>query len=58
VSTAQFHLDLVLAPLNLIARYNNWTVNGKPVKFRFLNPFVMQADAKDTSAADPKQQSK
>ncbi|MDO7875998.1 hypothetical protein Q5H93_14740 [Hymenobacter sp. ASUV-10] len=58
ISTAQFHLDLVLAPLNLIARYNNWTVNGKPVKFRFLNPFVMQAEAKNTPAADPKQQSK
>jgi hypothetical protein len=58
VSTAQFHLDLVLAPLNLIARYNNWTVNGKPVKFRFLNPFVMQPASKDAPAADAQQQSK
>ncbi|GAB3743087.1 hypothetical protein GCM10027594_22400 [Hymenobacter agri] len=58
VSTAQFHLDLVLEPLNLIARYNNWTVNGKRIRFRFLNPFVMQPDAKDSSAADPQQQSK
>lgn len=58
VSTAQFHLDLVLAPLNLIARYNNWTVNGKPIKFRFLNPFVMQPASKDAPAADAQQQSK
>ena len=58
VSTAQFHLDLVLAPLNLIARYNNWTVNGKPVKFRFLNPFVMLPAAKDSPSAPAQQETK
>ena len=58
VSTAQFHLDLVLEPLNLIARYNNWTVNGKRIRFRFLNPFVMQPAAKDTPAADAQQETK
>lgn len=41
VSTAQFHIDLVLEPLNMIARYNGWQVGGKPVVFRFLNPYVM-----------------
>jgi hypothetical protein len=41
VSTAQFHMDLVLEPLNLISRYNNWQVDGKPVVWRFLNPYVM-----------------
>ncbi|SHL26437.1 hypothetical protein [Hymenobacter psychrotolerans] len=51
VSTSQFHLDLLLAPLNLISRYNGWQVNGKPVVWRFLNPFIMtQAESQ------PKQQ--
>jgi hypothetical protein len=58
VSTAQFHMDLVLEPLNLIARYNNWAVNGKRVKWRFLNPFVMQPAAADAPSAPAKQESK
>ena len=58
VSTAQFHMDLVLEPLNLIARYNNWQVKGKRVKFRFLNPFVMQPAAAGAPGADAQQQSK
>jgi hypothetical protein len=58
VSTAQFHMDLVLEPLNLIARYNNWQVGGKRVKFRFLNPFVMQPAAAGAPGADAQQQSK
>ncbi|GAB3233071.1 hypothetical protein GCM10027346_20770 [Hymenobacter seoulensis] len=44
VSTAQFQLDLLTAPLNLVSRYNGWQVEGKPVVWRFLNPFIMSQD--------------
>ena len=58
ISTAQFHMDLVLEPLNLIARYNNWTVKGRPIRFKFLPPLVMTEATQNTPSADPKQQSK
>jgi len=58
ISTAQFHMDLVLEPLNLIARYNNWTVGGKPIRFKFLPPLVMTEATANTPSADPQQQSK
>jgi hypothetical protein len=58
ISTAQFHMDLVLEPLNLIARYNNWTANGKPIRFKFLPPLVMTEATVNTPSADPKQQAK
>ncbi|MGI4873374.1 MAG: hypothetical protein ACRYFX_19625 [Janthinobacterium lividum] len=58
ISTAQFWMDLVLEPLNLIARYNNWTVNGRPIRFKFSPPLVMTEATANTPAADPKQQSK
>lgn len=51
VSTSQFQLDLVTEPLNLIARYNGWQVNGKPVVFRFLNPFIMTEAGKGSGKA-------
>lgn len=47
VSTSQFQLDLLTAPLNLVSRYNNWKVGDKWVVWRFLNPFIMtQAESK------------
>ncbi|MCA8831963.1 hypothetical protein [Hymenobacter pini] len=47
VSTSQFHLDVLVGPLNFISRYNGWQVNGKPIVWRFLNPFIMtQEDSK------------
>ena len=58
ISTAQFHMDLVLEPLNFIARYNNWTVNGKPVRFRFVAPLVMTEAIDNTPAAPAQQESK
>ncbi len=58
ISTAQFYMDLVLEPLNLIARYNNWTVQGRPIRFKFLPPLVMTEATDNTASADPKQQSK
>ena len=58
ISTAQFHMDLVLEPLNLIARYNGWQVKGCPVRFKFLPPLVMTEAVDNTPSADPKQQSK
>jgi hypothetical protein len=58
ISTAQFHMDLVLEPLNLIARYNNWTVKGRPIRFKFLPPLVMTEATENTPSADPQQQAK
>ena len=58
ISTAQFHMDLVLEPLNLIARYNNWQVNGRPVRFRFVPPLVMTEAIEGTSAAPAQQETK
>jgi len=51
-------MDLVLEPLNLIARYNNWQVSGRPSRFKFLPPLVMTEATENTPSADPKQQSK
>ncbi|WP_022821907.1 hypothetical protein [Hymenobacter norwichensis] len=42
VSTSQFQLDLLTAPLNLISKYNGWKVGDKYIVWRFLNPFVME----------------
>jgi hypothetical protein len=58
ISTAQFHMNLVLEPLNLIARYNNWTVNGKPIRFRFLPPLVMTEAITNTPSAPAQQEAK
>jgi hypothetical protein len=44
VSTSQFQLDLLTAPLNLISKYNGWQVGDKWVVWRFLNPFIMTQD--------------
>jgi hypothetical protein len=51
ISTSQFQLDLLTAPLNLISRYNNWQVGGKWIVWRFLNPFIMEEPQ-----SQPKQQ--
>lgn len=58
ISTAQFHMDLVLEPLNVIARYNGWMVDGKPIKFRFLPPLVMTEGLTNTPSAKPQQATK
>lgn len=58
ISTAQFHMDLVLEPLNLVARYNGWQVGGKPVRFRFLPPLVMTEAIQNTPAAPAQQETK
>jgi hypothetical protein len=58
ISTAQFHMDLVLEPLNLIARYNNWQVGGRPIRFRFLPPLVMTEAIAGTPAAPAQQETK
>ncbi|WP_310391553.1 hypothetical protein, partial [Hymenobacter sp.] len=58
VSTAQFKLDLVLEPLNFAMRYNGATVEGRPVVWRFVNPYVMTEAAKETPSAPAQQETK
>jgi hypothetical protein len=58
VSTAQFKLDLVLEPLNFAMRYNGATIDGKPVVWRFVNPYVMTEAAAGTPSAPAQQETK
>jgi hypothetical protein len=58
ISTAQFHMDLILEPLNLIARYNGWQVGGRPVRFRFVPPLVMTEAIGNTPSAPAQQEAK
>jgi hypothetical protein len=58
ISTAQFHMDLVLEVLNFIARYNGWQVNGRPIRFRFLPPLVMTEGLAATPSAPAQQETK
>jgi hypothetical protein len=58
ISTAQFHMDLVLEPLNLIARYNGWQVDGRPIRFKFLPPLVMTEAVANTPSAPAQQETK
>jgi hypothetical protein len=58
VSTAQFKLDLVLEPLNFAMRYNGQVIDGKPVVWRFVNPYVMTAEAGKTPSAPAQQETK
>ncbi|WP_210519903.1 hypothetical protein [Hymenobacter terricola] len=58
VSTAQFKLDLVLEPLNFASRYNGQTIDGQPVVWRFVNPYVMTEAAAKTPSAPAQQETK
>ncbi len=58
ISTAQFHMDLILEPLNLIARYNGWQVQGRPIRFRFVPPLVLTEAITGTPSEPAKQEAK